>query len=147
MLTSRLSWNLTIYFYVALRSCVCSCPKVSRNVFLKKVFLVLIFQSTCFIWITWKREQTIEQQLHRACEWTKSDKNKKNKATSYSKWRRFLLFDLAHKQCNGIIKGRLHCLMSESKIPLKVDVICVSLLVRINRMFELLGVQIIGLQL
>ena len=26
-----------------------------------------------------------------------------------------LFFDLAHKQCNGIIKGWLHCLMSESK--------------------------------
>ena len=27
------SWSLTIYFFVALYSCVCSCPKISRNVF------------------------------------------------------------------------------------------------------------------
>ena len=33
------SWSLTIYFIVALHSCVCNCPKISRNFFLKKVFL------------------------------------------------------------------------------------------------------------
>ena len=33
------SWSLTIYFIVALHSCVCNCPKISRNVFLKKVLL------------------------------------------------------------------------------------------------------------
>ena len=50
----------------------------------------------------------------RACERTKS-KEKQNQVTSHSNWRRVLLFDLAHKQCNGIIKGWLHCLRSESK--------------------------------
>ena len=30
-------------------------------------------------------------------------------------WPRVLLFDLAHKQCNGIIKGWLHCLTPKSK--------------------------------
>ena len=39
----------------------------------------------------------------------------KNKATSRSNWPRVLLFDVAHKQCNGVIKGWLHCLTSESK--------------------------------
>ena len=59
----KVSWSLTIYFFVALHSCVCSCPKISRNGFLKKKFpLVLILQSTCFVCITWKRKQTMEQQ-------------------------------------------------------------------------------------
>ena len=102
---------------MALHSCVCRCPKISRNVLLKKLFLVLILQSTCLICIAWKRKQIIEQQPHRACdEWTKPNKNRKiNKAASYSKWPRFLLFDLAHKHCSGIIKVWLRCLTSEAK--------------------------------
>ena len=55
----------------------------------------------------------MEQQPHRACERTKS-KQKQNQVTSHSNWPRVLLFDLAHKQCNGIIKGWLHCLTPES---------------------------------
>ena len=79
---SRLSWSLTIYFFVALYSCLCSCPKIAENAFFEKVFLVLILQSTCFIYIAWKRKQTMEQEPHRACEWTKSNKQtKKNKVT------------------------------------------------------------------
>ena len=27
------SWSITIYFFVVLYSCVCSCPKISQNVF------------------------------------------------------------------------------------------------------------------
>ena len=46
----------------------------------------------------------MEQQQHRASERTKS-KQKQNQVTSHSNWPRVLLFDLAHKQCNGIIKG------------------------------------------
>ena len=45
----------------------------------------------------------MEQQPHRACERTKSN------------WPRVPLFHLAYKQWNGIIKGCLHCLMSNSK--------------------------------
>ena len=45
---------------------------------------------------------------------TKS-KQKQNQVTSHLNWPRALLFDLAQKQCTGIIKGWLHCLMSESK--------------------------------
>ena len=30
---SRLSWNLTICFFRALYSCLCSCAKISRNIF------------------------------------------------------------------------------------------------------------------
>ena len=55
----------------------------------------------------------MEQQPHHACERTKS-KQKQNQVTSHSSLSRVLLFDLAHKQCNGIIKGWLHCLTSES---------------------------------
>ena len=53
----------------------------------------------------------MEQQLRRACERTKS-KQKQNQALH---WPRVILLDLAHKQCNGIITGLLHCLTSESK--------------------------------
>ena len=78
-------------------------------------FLLLILQSTCFICITWKRKQTTEQQPYRSCEWTKSNKNKRNEVTSYSNCPHVLLFDLVHKQYNGIIKGWPHCLTWESR--------------------------------
>ena len=54
----------------------------------------------------------MEQQSRRACERTKS---KQKQVTSYSNWPRVLLFDIAYKQCNCIIKGWLYCLTSESK--------------------------------
>ena len=49
--------SLTICFWWILYSCVCSCPKLSRNVFYLQLFtfLVLILRSTCFVCITWKR--------------------------------------------------------------------------------------------
>ena len=56
----------------------------------------------------------MEQELHRAWERTKA-KQKQNQVMSHSNQPRVLFFDLAHKQCNGIIKGWLHCLTSESK--------------------------------
>ena len=71
---------------------------------------MLTLQSTCFICTTCKRKQTMEQQPHCACERTKS-KQKQNQVTSLSNWPRVILFDLAHK----LIKGWLHCLLSESK--------------------------------
>ena len=40
-------------------------------------FLKLILQSSCFVCITWKHKQTMEQELHRACKWTKSNNNNK----------------------------------------------------------------------
>ena len=45
------------------------------------------------------------------CMWTNEFKNQ---LTSHSSWLRVLFFDLAYKQCNGIIKGWLHCLTPES---------------------------------
>ena len=50
--------------------------KYHEMLFLKKFFLVLILHSTCFIFITSKGKQTTEKQLHRAWEWTKSNKKK-----------------------------------------------------------------------
>ena len=75
--------------------------------------MVLVLQSTYLICTTWKCKQTMYQQPHRACEQTTS-KGKQNHMP-HSNWPRVLMFDLAHKQCNGIIKGWLHCLMSEPK--------------------------------
>ena len=48
--------------------------------------------------------------------------------TSHSNWPRVLLFDLAHKQCNGIIKGWLHYLKSESNTRFFVNNISMSFL-------------------
>ena len=76
--------------------------------------MVFIFQPIYFLCATWKSKQTMEQQPHRACEWTKS-KQKQNHVTSHSNWPRALLFNLAYKQCNGIIKRWLHCLTPYSK--------------------------------
>ena len=49
--------SITICFWWILYSCVCSCPKLSRNVFYLQLFtfLVLILRSTCFVCITRKR--------------------------------------------------------------------------------------------
>ena len=57
---------------------------------------------------------TMVQQSHRACERTKS-KQKQKQSMSYLNSPRVLLFGLAHKQCNGFIKGWLHSLTSEPK--------------------------------
>ena len=101
---------------MALYSCVCICPKISRNAFYLQffTFLLLMLQSTYFICTSWKRKGTMEQQSHRTCEWIKS-KQKQNKNKVTPNWPRILQFHLAHKQCNGIIKGWLHYLTSESK--------------------------------
>ena len=56
----------------------------------------------------------MEKQPHRACERTKS-KQKRKQVKPHSNWPRVLMFNLTHKQCNGIIKGWLHCLTSETK--------------------------------
>ena len=47
--------------------------------------------------------------------WRNEIQTKTNQVTSHSNWPRVLLFDLAHKQCNGIIKWWLHFLTWESK--------------------------------
>ena len=88
--------HLAEAFFVALQSCVWSCPK---------------YYEMYFICTKLKQKQTMEQKPHRACEQTKS----KQKVMSYSNQALVPLFDLPHKQCNGIIKGWLHCLTSESK--------------------------------
>ena len=103
------SWSLAIYFFVALYSCICSYPKILRNVFYLQLFasLKLKLQSICFICTTWKHKKSMEQQRHRACKlkakWKQKTKNE-SKSTPHSNWPRVLLFDLAHKQYNGIIR-------------------------------------------
>ena len=46
------------------------------------------------------------------CMWATKPKQKQNQVTSHSNWPRVVLFDLAHKQCSGIIKGWVHVLTS-----------------------------------
>ena len=113
------SWSLTIrspssWLYTL------ACAVVQKYLLWLFRLLVLILQSTCFICTTWKREQTTEQQSHRAYEQTKS-KQKQNYVTSHSTWPCVLLLDLAHRQCSGIIKGWLHCLTSESNARFLVN--------------------------
>ena len=59
-------------------------------------------------------ENITNMWTNRACGRTKS-KQKQNQIMLHSNWPRVLLFYLAHKQCNGMIKGLLHCLTLESK--------------------------------
>ena len=61
------------------------CVQLSKNI--TKWFLFIIihnfsihFAITCFIRTSWKRKQTMEQQPHRICEWTKS-KSKQSHVT------------------------------------------------------------------
>ena len=63
---------------------------------------------------TWKRKQTMEYKPHRVCEQTKS-KQTQNQVTSHSNWTSVILFNLAQKQGNGIIKGWLSYLTSGQK--------------------------------
>ena len=63
---------------------------------------------------TWKCKQTMEYKLHRICEQTKS-KQKQNQVTSHSNSTNVILFHLAQKQRNCIIKGWLSYLTSEPK--------------------------------
>ena len=69
------------------------------------------------------------QQPHRACEGTKS-KQKQNQVTSHINRPRVLMFDLAHRKCNGLMKGWFHCLTSESKGRFSVNSILMFGLVR-----------------
>ena len=82
---------------------VCAVVQKYYQCFLKKkFFLVLILQSTCFICMTRKRKKNMEQQPHHVNERNQT----KNKHVIFN-LPHVLLFDLAHKQCNGIIKGWL----------------------------------------
>ena len=99
----------------AFRGFMLLCIELSKNItkyvlFIVIHILVLILQSTCFIYTSWKHKQTMKQQPHRACERTKSKQKQK-----HSNWPGILSFDLAHKQCKGIIKEWLHCPISELK--------------------------------
>ena len=77
------------------------------------ILLVLILQLTCFICITLKRKQTMEQQPHHAL-WMNEIKQKQQKKSGHIQTDHSFL-DLAQKQYSDTIKGWLHCLTSESK--------------------------------
>ena len=110
------SWSLTISFFVVLWSCVCKYPKMSRD---KYIFICIHIFSTHFainlLYLhnlkTWANYGTTTSP----CMWTNEIKTKTKLSMSRSNWSRVILFDLVHKQCNGIIKGWIHCLTSESK--------------------------------
>ena len=55
----------------------------------------------------WKKHRTVLVNKQN------QNKTKTKLSTSHSNWPRVLLFDLAHKQCNGIIKKWLLCLKPE----------------------------------
>ena len=70
--------------------------QLSKNITKCLSFMIIQTYSThftinFFIWATWKRKQTIEQQLQHACERTIS---KQNQVTLHLNWPRVLLFDL-----------------------------------------------------
>ena len=95
------------------------CVQLSKNITKCLLFIITQIFSTHFainlyFCTTWRRKQTMEKQPHHACERTKL-KHKRNQVTLHSNWPRVLLFDLAHKQCSGIVKGWVLCLTSVSK--------------------------------
>ena len=64
-------------------------------------------------------------------------KTKQKKVTRHSNSPR-VLFDLVHKQCNGIIKGWLHCLTSELKVRFLVNNTLLACLVIAQIQFSLI---------
>ena len=62
---------------------------------------------------TWFKIQNLKSTIYFVI--ISKNKTKSKPSTSHSNWPRLLFFDLAYKQCNGNIKGWLHCLTSESK--------------------------------
>ena len=53
-ISSKLNWTRTMYFFVALYSCVWSCPKISRNAFFKEVFFSAHFAFNLFYFHNFK---------------------------------------------------------------------------------------------
>ena len=54
-ISSKLNWTRTMHFFVALYSCVWSCPKISRNAFFKEVFFSTHFAFNLFYFHNFKR--------------------------------------------------------------------------------------------
>ena len=55
----------------------------------------------------------MEQQPQRKYKRTKPKQKPNQVTTSHSIWPRVLVFDLARKQCNGLIKGGFHSLIQK----------------------------------
>ena len=83
----------------------CSAPTHLRPKFFHPLTLDVQFQTSALPPLS---------KLYRAFKTTESKQNQ-NQVTSQLNLPRALLFDLAHKQCNGIIIRWFHYLMLESK--------------------------------
>ena len=69
-------------------------------------------------WYSFCNQSVLLAQLENVSKlWNNNhaQRNQNKNKTKHSNWPRVVLFDSAHKQCNGITKGWLHCLTSESK--------------------------------
>ena len=106
------SWSLTICFFMDLYSCVCSCLKYHKMSFIYNYSR--FWYSFCNQPVLFSKLENVSNLWNdnRTVHVNKRNENKKNQVTSYSNWPSVLLFDLAHKQCSGIIKGWLHFLTS-----------------------------------
>ena len=88
--------------YLLFRGFISLCVQLSKNITKCFLFIIIHFFSTHFainlfyLSKLWNSNFTLHV----------NERNQnKNKVTSHSDWPRVLLFHLAHKQCNGIIKG------------------------------------------
>ena len=115
------SWSLTICFFCGF---TLLCVLLSSKCFL---FIITCIFSTHFaiklFYLRNLKTYTNYETTTAPCMWTNEIKQKQNQTTPHSNRPRVLLLDLAHEQCNGIIKGWLHCLTSESKGRFLVDII------------------------
>ena len=85
------SWSLRICFFVALYSCVCSCPKISKCL----LFIIIHIFSTHFainlFCLHNLKTLTMEQQLHHACKRTKSKQNQKPSHVTFKLTTRYIV--------------------------------------------------------
>ena len=98
------NWSLIISFLVDLYSWMRNCPKIEQNI-LYSHFSTHFAIKISFICTTWKRKQTMEQQLLRTFEWTKS-KQKQDQVTSHSNLALVPLFDVATNNATIYQKSR-----------------------------------------
>ena len=105
--------------YLLFRGWIFLCVQLSKNI-AKYFFIYIYLHVQCSFW----NQPVLFAQLENANKYATTTARtmhvndriqNKNKILSYSNWACFLLFDLARKQCNGIIKGLFHCLTTESK--------------------------------
>ena len=100
------------------RSFIFLCVQLFKNIAKCFLFIIIHIFSTHFginlFYLHNLKTQTNYGTTTAPFMWMNEIKTK-TKIMSHSNWGRVLLFDLAHKQYNGIIKGLLYWLKSESK--------------------------------